>query len=269
VNGIPLQRSTYGRLVAALESDQPPVGRLVAALESDLDRATRDEERRRVLDRMIEEELLVQRGLELGLARFDRRVRADLVAAVIDSVVAEAEDREPTQVELREFYAEQSDFFARPGRQRVRQIFFRSSEGEDGAEARAAEARRRLDMGEPFAEVSRALGDPEIVVVPDALLPAAKLRQYIGPSALRATSQLGVGGVSEPVRSGGGIRLIELVAREPEHSPAFEQVEPQVRAEWRRRSGDRALRAYLDELRDRARVDISDGVGISKAEATP
>ena len=41
------------------------------------------ENMQRVLDRMIDEELLGQRGLDLGLVRADRRVRADLVSAVI------------------------------------------------------------------------------------------------------------------------------------------------------------------------------------------
>ena len=39
-----------------------------------------------VEERLIDEELLVARGLELGLARRDPRVRKDLTASVIDAV---------------------------------------------------------------------------------------------------------------------------------------------------------------------------------------
>jgi parvulin-like peptidyl-prolyl isomerase len=236
--------------------------RLVSGLESDLRRATDADERRRVLDRMVDEELLVQRGLELGLARYDRRVRADLVSSVIAAVTSDAEEREPSEAELREFYAEQRDFFTQPGRLRVRQIFFRvpmraTETGERAAVERAAAARERLARGEAFETVRRELGDPEILPVPDAPLPAAKLREYLGPTALRAALDLEVGGASAPVRSGTGVHVIELVDREPDRTPPYAELAPQVRSEWRRRSGERALRAYLDDLRRRADVELA------------
>ena len=249
VNGVPVRADDYGRLVSGLESD--------------LRRPASTEEQRRVLDRMIEEELLVQRGLELGLARYDRRVRSDLVSAVIAAVSSDAELEEPSEAELKEFYAEQSDFFTQPGRLRVRQIFFgvptrgRGTDGETGPAERAAEARERLERGEDFESVRRSLGDREILEVPGALLPAAKLREYLGPTAVRRALDLEVGGVSEPIRSGTGLHVLQLLAREPDRTPPYAELAPQVRAEWRRRAGDRALRAYLDELRRRADVEVA------------
>jgi parvulin-like peptidyl-prolyl isomerase len=66
---------------------------------------------------------------------------------------------------------------------------------------------------------------------------------------LAAAERLEVGELSPPVRSGVGIHLLELVDRTPAISPPFDEVAAQVAVEWRRRTGDRALRAYLDELR--------------------
>jgi hypothetical protein len=110
-----------------------------------------DEDRKRVLDRIIEEELLVQRGLALDLARQDRRVRADLTATVIDGVVSDANEREPTDEDIAAFYTANRDFFAGPGRVRVRQVFVRvTSPSDPAAEARAREAERRLLAGESF-----------------------------------------------------------------------------------------------------------------------
>src|SRR5262249_60782483 len=67
VNDALVSADDYARSLDALERD-----RRGGAVPSD---------RRLVLDRMIDEELLVQRGLELGLARQDARVRRDLTAA--------------------------------------------------------------------------------------------------------------------------------------------------------------------------------------------
>ena len=88
--------------------------------------------------------------------------------------------------------------------------------------------------------------------IPDALLPATKLREYIGPAALQAIIDLEVGVASEPVRSGIGYLILRATEREPVRVPEFETFEPQIHAEWRRRAGDDALRDYLDELRSRA-----------------
>ncbi|MCA9511966.1 MAG: peptidyl-prolyl cis-trans isomerase, partial [Myxococcales bacterium] len=107
-----------------------------------------------------------------------------------------------------------------------------------------------LAAGEPFERVRDELGDAEISPLPDVLLPPLKLREYVGPTALRAAMELAPGGVSAPVRSGTGVHVLVLVEREDAHVPPFDEIEEQVRAEWRRRRGDDALRAYLDGLRE-------------------
>jgi parvulin-like peptidyl-prolyl isomerase len=233
--------------------------RLIEGLESDT-REPADEERRGlVLDRMIDEELLVQRGLELGLPNVDRRVRADLTQALIASIARDAESREPTEDELAAFYEENTDFFVQPGRLRVRQVFFGVAEqaAAAGALARAQEARRRLAAGEAFERVREELGDAEISPLPDAALPAPKLREYLGPTALRAALELGEGEWSEPVRSGTGYHVLGIVERQPDRAPPFEEIRDLVRGEWLRRAGDAALREYLDELRERAEVAVA------------
>jgi len=88
---------------------------MVQAVATDKRDPLTAEDRAHVLERLIEEELLVQRGLTLGLARQDRRVRADLTATVIDGVVSDASEGEPSDDELTAFYAANRDFFAGPG----------------------------------------------------------------------------------------------------------------------------------------------------------
>jgi len=251
VNGTPIRRNDYERLLAGLERDS----------RNPID----DEARRHVLDRMIDEELLVQRGLEIGLAQLDRRVRGDLTASLIASVVGGADGIEPTAAELRRFYEEEKTYFTRPGRYRVRQIFFRlpsrtnedANDDKEGAVlARAVAAGDALARGDSWNEVRGRFGDDSIASLPDGLLPATKLREYLGPTVLARVVQLGVGEVSEPIRSGIGIHLIELLETRGADTPALAAIESNVRVEWKRRSGDRALRQYLDELRANSEVLI-------------
>jgi parvulin-like peptidyl-prolyl isomerase len=241
VNGEPILAQDLERTLAALAADRRE------PLDAD--------DRRHVLERLVDEELLVQRGLALGLVRHDRRVRADLTRAMIEAALAEVDGTEPTREELLRHLREQSELFVRPGRLHVRQVFVRAS-GE-GAEERAHLATVRLRAGEPLEAVAAALGDAPVVALPDAPLPALKLREYLGPTALRAAHELEVGGVADPVRSGMGFHVLVLVAREPDRLPELEQIEDEVRADWLRRRDDRALRDYLEELRREAEVRVA------------
>jgi parvulin-like peptidyl-prolyl isomerase len=248
VNGQAVAMEEYRQTLASVAAD-----RRAGVDESD---------RRRVLDRMIDEELLVQRGLELGLARQDVRVRRDLVAAVVDAVVTEADATDPTAAELEAFYHAHADLFSRPGRVHVRQVWVRVDDPTDeSTAARARDVARRLRAGESIGAVGSALGDDPPAPLPDQLLPAAKLLDYLGPTCAHTALALGAGAVSDPVRSGTGYHVLQVLAREDAWLPPFADVAADVRAEYRRRAGDGALRAYLDDLRERADVSVAPELG--------
>lgn len=246
VNGQLIQRADHERMIAAFEADRR--------------QAVGPEQRRFVLDRLIDEELLIQRGLDLGLAHHDTRVRKDLTLAMIDSIVADFRDLDASDEELRAYFEENRDFFAQAGRFRLRQLWVRArtlAEG-DAAFARAREATERLRAGEPLASVRAALGDEESPALPDTLLPPNKLADYLGPTVLRAALELDVGQVSDPVRSSTGFHVLQLVERGSAAVPEFDVVRLQVLAEYRRRQADLALREYLAGLRERSEVEIAE-----------
>jgi parvulin-like peptidyl-prolyl isomerase len=244
VNGTEVRRADYERAVTALASDR----------RSALD----DADKRHVLDRLVDEELLVQRAFELGLAQRDRRVRTDLVTAVIEAVTNEADQHEPSDADVARFFAENGDYFALPGRMQVEQVFVRASgESDPDALARARDAAARLRAGAGADAVQGEVGGAPVAPLPGGLLPAAKLREYLGPAAIDALRDLAPNGVTDPVRAAGGYHVLRLVAREPGATPELAAVRDEVRAELRRRGGDEALRRYLDELRRRAEIRVA------------
>ncbi|MBW2281909.1 MAG: peptidyl-prolyl cis-trans isomerase [Deltaproteobacteria bacterium] len=238
-----IRDETYRRLVAALASDRRTP--LTAA------------DRERVLDRLIEEELLVQHAVALGLVGTDRRVRADMVSAVLASINASADGYTPEPDEIEAFYATNQQYFARPARVRVRHIFVAHGDEPEAARTRAQRASERLRAGEPLERVRGELGDEVLAPVPDAPLPPAKLREYLGPSALEAALALPPGGVSDPVETPQGFHVLLLLARSESQAQPLESVRPQVIAEMKRREGDRRLRERLDELRADADVVVT------------
>jgi parvulin-like peptidyl-prolyl isomerase len=245
VNGVEITQETYQRALAALETDsRNPLG---------------EAERRHVLDRLIEEELLVQRAVDLGLDVSDRTVRNGLVSAMIEMIVSGVGQPEFTTREVEDFYRENRDFFARTDRLWVRQLRFAANGNQDEAEAleRARRAAARLRQGQKIEDVAAERGGSSRFPLPDGLLPASKLREYLGPTPTREAMELATGEVSDPVRGGSAYYVLQMVERVEAPVLPLSAVEPQVRAEMRRRVGDESLRSYLDMLRDRAEVRLS------------
>jgi parvulin-like peptidyl-prolyl isomerase len=98
VNGVPIPREALARAVLALESDSR--------------NAVTSKREAAVLERLIEEEVLVQHGVGLGLAETDLAARRALVQSVLALAMAERAGAEPTEAQLRRFHRENAGFFA-------------------------------------------------------------------------------------------------------------------------------------------------------------
>jgi hypothetical protein len=240
VGDAPIAAAEYARALAAVEGD---------LREHHADAAMR----RHVLDRLVDEELLVQRALELGLPTRDPRLRGQIASAMIDGVMGEAEGEPPGDDALRAFHAAHAELFSRRGRLTVEALFFRGDP--TLVAARALAARVRLDAGEPFASVASA-ADAPAAPVPRGPLPAAKLGEYVGPGVVRAVEALRPGVVGEAVPVDGGAWLVRLVRREGGEVTPFEDARADVLAEWRRDQDDVRLRRWLDRRRASTRVVV-------------
>ncbi|MGH8481164.1 MAG: hypothetical protein ACRES8_01730, partial [Nevskiaceae bacterium] len=135
--------------------------RAVAAVASDRRTPLTDADQRHILERLIDEELLVQHGVALGLVERDARLRSTLVSQVVQAA-AQAARAEPDEAALRAFYGEQRDRFTPAARLHVR-----------------AWRVDRAGASVPFEPA-----------VPDALLPPAKLQAYLGPALTRRALEL-------------------------------------------------------------------------------
>jgi parvulin-like peptidyl-prolyl isomerase len=250
VNGTIIRKATYERALAALTRDRrDPLGEV---------------DRRYVLDRLIEEELLLQRAVDLGLDKSNPVVRNTLVSAMIETIVSGVGPREPDAEQVAAFYAQNRGFFARGDRFWLRQLRFPIEAGGDRSESeraalgRAQQAARRARTGESLDEIARELGSISVAPLPDGLLPAVKLREYLGPGLAGEATGLKPGEVSDPIRGSGAYHVFRMLERVENPAPELADVESQVRAEMRRRAGDESLRAYLDQLRTDATIRLPD-----------
>ncbi|MFQ5660781.1 MAG: peptidylprolyl isomerase [Gammaproteobacteria bacterium] len=211
-----------------------------------------------VLERLIEEELLVQRGVELGLLELNRSIRAAIVQTVIDSVIADAEMNTPGDDELLNFFSRNRGYFSVPSRLRIRRIFFArqgSPNSPKQIKVNAMDAFNAIQGGIDFVQVAEQYGDPVIAPIPDVPLPPAKLREYIGPGLLAVAFELKSGEISRPVEMDDGFHILQLLERQGSNIPEFTTIKDQILTEYKKRRDDKALTDYLEWLKRRA--DIS------------
>ncbi len=95
------------------------------------------------------------------------------------------------------------------------------------------------------------------------------LRDYLGPTAIVALAEQGVGAWSEPIEAADGFRLVRVLEREAQTAPPLAEVEPLVRQDLVRHRGDDALRRYLDSLRDETRIERNETIFAPGPPAAP
>lgn len=218
------------------------VARAVEALSNDKRNAVTPADEAAALERLIEEELLIQRGIELGLAETDLAARKAIVQSVLQLAIAERAGTAPTDAELRRFHAENEAMFTPAPRVRATLVFVARQNA-----ARLTEAERALKAGRIPPS------DPVALELPQAPLAPAELRTYLGATLAARVLEAQT---DEVVRADDtdGWRLVRIDAVEPRKVASFEDVAGEVRAEWDRRADEAAVRAYIERLKRRARI---------------
>lgn len=199
-----------------------------------------DETRSRVLERLIEEELLVQRGLELGFASQDKAVRAAIVRSVIQSVTSETSSDDPTDITLRTYYMlNREKFSGSPG--------YRLSivEEEDKAEASKISAEWKKNGNSP---------NQSVLDLPRTPLPARKWIDYIGPDAAELLTSLKPGETSSPIPHGKKFLILHLISVEAGPSRPFREIKEEIKSYYLQEKGSEALREYLEALKKKSKI---------------
>lgn len=207
VNGRPIASESYENALRAVAGDRKS-GTL------------QEGDRERVLERLIDQELLIDRAIELGLHERDPQIRNQLATAMIDFLVRRAEDeaRAVDEAELRAFYKAERFRFERPARYRV------SVEG-------------------------------PAVPLPDGFVLEKEIEQALGPTIAHSVVALSPG-ESVTVGEGNARITVHLLERKGGEPAPFEEAREAVEAAFLRSRSEAAVREFLEIARQRSDVVV-------------
>jgi parvulin-like peptidyl-prolyl isomerase len=235
-------------VVASVEGRLIPLDRYEALL-ADMAADSKDpldaSDRQFALDRLVDEELLVIRAVELRLDRSDPMVRKAMAATLIESIVNQAESLKPDEMTLRQFHEENRGFFTASASQLIH--WYRGPIPVD-----TNHTMQSLSEAVKIGDVEHALhtfGLERVEILPEQPLNLSKTREYLGPTLAGAVQTLEPGQWSAPLIVDAQLHILYLAAQGPGWEPSFEDIRDQVLAEFRRRQGEQALRRYLANLR--------------------
>ncbi len=243
VNETPISREMYQNHIAALSRD-----RATPLAETG---------RQKVLNRMIDEELLIQQALQMQFLEHDRAVRSTLAQSMIKNVISESRARPVSKTDLKRFYRDEKAFFAPVSQIWVKQIRLPIGDDRAAADKKAIKIINLIKNGASFKETKQKYHVPAVAEIPEALLPLAKLRDYVGPELLAFIIRQIEGTLSKPFEYNLALHLFYIYDMKKGEAPPFARVEGLVRNEFMKRRDDQALKEYLSKLRRKNRIVIN------------
>jgi len=158
-----------------------------------------------------------------------------------------AQSVQVTEDELRAYYEGSLERYRAPERRRVRHILI-ASEGDDAAaEARAQAAYDRAVAGEDFAALAGELSQDPGSAPQGGDLGWADRETFVGPFADAAWSMT-EGEIKGPVRTQFGWHVLKLEGIESSATPSFEELRPQLEAEYRRTESEKLFGDLQEQL---------------------
>jgi len=212
-------------------------------------------ERRKVLGEMIDEELLVQRGIEIDLAASDPDVRSALVAGVDLQVDAEVLAAPPEQATLERYYAQHRDRYAAEGSMDMRDLVLAATDGQIADNAVAA-----IRAGAPIEAVMARFGLKESGKIGRGDNYDFGVKAKLGERLFAVAAQLGDGQVSEPTLDFGEIHILVMNSRKSSIPQSFAAARDQVIQDFQRDARTAVEQTNIAYLKSRADIRIKAGL---------
>ena len=208
------------------------------------------DDRELLLQRLIDDELMLQHAQDLGILTTDPGIRKLLVRSSVDSIVEESKSKPISDEQLRNFYKDHKSVFQRPTRIHIKVASFLNPEiAKDTGEIIKKEV--------PFELAIAETKTGELIDIPSSLLPEHVLRRYLGSELTTFALSLSEKQISSPITLGEFTYLIYVLEKEPEQQLSFDDSRLQVTSEYRSRHRQNALIDALTHLKNHADIRVN------------
>ena len=199
-----------------------------------------------LLQRLIDEELLIQRGVELGMTQSDAVVRQAMIESLIASVTAEADAASPTDEELAQYLADNPERFSY-----ISKVSAEAWQTDDESVAQEFVAALRAN------NIVTTNGDVQAMPdLPADLMTLEILSTYLGPGITAAAAEMPEGGSAVFARRGRWL-IVRINGKERSTLTDLDAIRNRVLVDYRRNLADTMLRNYVDGLRRRADISVA------------
>jgi hypothetical protein len=204
-------------------------------------------QKHKALDDMIREELHVQRGVEMGLPNDDIDVRAALVGASDAQVAQDTLTEQPTEQDLRAWYAAHPDTYSNDGLMTLHEWIYSGTA--DGAAKAVAGLRAGASPAALGLKTSGRVDDGEEFYF------AARI--HLGPALFATARKMRGGEVSAPFKTGDGFHILQMISNTPPVPTPYEKARDAVLRDFQAEKVKRLQAANDRFLYKRAEIKIA------------
>ena len=200
------------------------------------------EKKNLIRERLIDEELLIQRAIELDLVRNDSLVKGNVIQTMFQYIINSNELVEPSEAELREYFSKEKNYFSSGRRYKLKNYTFRNLN--DAETAINLLNQSDLESFLKLVETESAIDLPNVFLTPQ------KIRDYLGPKVLDELPSLEKGGFSNIFEINEVPSIVICIDILLDNNPKFEEIAEQIENKFIRDREDSLVKEYIENLRN-------------------
>ena len=209
-----------------------------------------DNDRNMALERIIEEELLVQYAYQNGFLEADDLLRKSIVRSVVDSIAEQSISVIPNEKILRDFYQDNLPLFTVDEQFRI--VILSSQNGSD-INAGKVIWQDSYDIPLLMNEI-RSIKKLDIS---SDFISKYRLGTLIGPLLRDVVLSLKLGETSEPLETIYGYSIVTLIDKKGRVIPDFKEINEIVLQEYKRQQRETILNDLLSDLKRQSDININ------------
>ena len=209
-----------------------------------------DIDRKMALERIIEEELLVQYAYQNGFLEADDLLRKSIVRSVVDSIAEQSISVIPNEKTLRDFYQDNLPLFTIDEQFRI--VILSSQNGSD---INAGKIIWQDSYDIPM--LMNEIGSIKKLEISSDFISKYRLGTLIGPLLRDVVLSLKLGETSEPLETIYGYSIVTLIDKKGRVIPDFKEINEIVLLEYKRQQRETILNDLLSDLKRQSDININ------------